>query len=108
MELIKTKNKQVTTYHPDVVNRNITRWDLKDHENWSEGDIINVTIKEWSGHRYFISKIKMKLKRFIGVDDRPSGLIPNSEKAWSNTQKKLVPNRYIWEVEWIVNKHSFF
>ena len=37
----------------------------------NEGDIINVTIKEWSGHRYFISKAKMKLKRFIHFSQHP-------------------------------------
>tara|TARA_R110000796_G_scaffold77869_1_gene174045 strand:- start:340 stop:657 length:318 start_codon:yes stop_codon:yes gene_type:complete len=104
--ITKTNNKHITTYNPNVVNSEITHWDKQ--EDWSVGDIINVTIKEWNGYKYYVTKAKMKLKQFINYDNRPEGLIPNQEKSYSITQEKLVPNRYIWKVEWIVNNHSFF
>jgi len=104
--MMTTKTKNITTYNPNVVNSEITRWDKQ--EDWNVGDTINVNIKEWNGHKYYHTKAKMKLKEFIDYDNRPEGLIPSDEKSFSITQKKLVPNRYVWRVEWIVNNHSFF
>ena len=98
--------KKVTTYNPNVVNSEITRWDKQ--EDWGVGDIVDVTIKQWNGYKYYFTKAKMKLKEFIDYDSRPESFIPTEEKSFSITQKKLVPNRYIWRVEWIVNTHSFF
>ena len=95
----KRKNEEIYTMITKTKNK---------QENWSVGDMVNVTIKEWNGSKYYFTKAKMKLKEFMDYDNRPESLIPNQEKSYSITQKKFVPNRYIWRVEWIVNNHSFF
>ena len=42
--ITKSQTKQITTYNPNVVNSEITRWDKQ--EDWNVGDTINVNIKE--------------------------------------------------------------
>ena len=101
-------NKKATTYNPNIIDNVITRWNENDQKDWKIGDLVDVTIKEWNGYKYYINKATMKLIEGMTYDPRPDGIIPREEKAWSNTQKKLVPNRYLWKVEWVVNEHSFF
>ena len=73
-------NKKAITYNPNIIDNIITRWNENDQKDWKIGDLVDVTIKEWNGYKYYINKATMKLIDGMTYDPRPDGIIPMEEK----------------------------
>ena len=63
------------------------------------GKEVPVSIAQYDGSKYRWSEIKIVPMRFLQYDNRHENFIPEDEKAFSKKHKKMVPNRFSWEIQ---------
>jgi len=79
----------------EILKRNIGKKVIVVLGSWDEVD-----------NKYYYSELTIIPKRFIHRDWRDESQIPTEEKAFSKKQRKLVPNRFLWEIEPLTMENS--
>ena len=91
------KSWSVHSFHSDI---KIYRADRADSEILKRNinKVVNVKVHDPDFPKA-VSTFPMKVKEYLGYDDTHESMIPDEQKNWSKGQNKLVPSRFIFEVE---------
>ena len=84
-------NSDIGYYHADKKESNILKRNI--------GKIVDVKVHDIDFPKAGPTTFPIKVLRYVKYDDRHESMISDSEKNWSKKQNKLVPNRFIFEVE---------
>ena len=97
--------KRLTSYMTEnfYPGKNTYRGNKIDHETMQNfvGKELPVTLGDYNEteNKYYWTEVLITPLRLISYDKRPEWQIPNEEKAFSKKHRKLVPNRYLWEIK---------